>query len=1145
MSKPFNPLLSLMFLVSLSLSAQTELDYNFHHFDPTNGFPADVVYNIEFDADGALWALTEKGLMRYNGHSGRIYPFTDDSTGLLNFKPHTLYLDQYGKLWIGYQREAISSFDPQTEKFEHFKHNPTDITTFPGAMASSFFEDNRGNFWIGTWGGGMCRLDLTNKKFKRIVADEDDSTALQTTSVTHIAQKDRDELIISSWEGDGFNNFLSFYNLTTEKFTKFPLGEYQAENEIESIKLKQAFRIVHFVESDEKGNWWVGTYTGLFYVNHQDKTILRITGLNKDLLNSGGHITFDNVRSMIYESDEIIWFATEVDGIMVYDKSNNHVGYIRRDVNDPSSLSGNIIRDIEKDQYGNMWVATRGGGIDVYCPVEEQVKIISNSQLQAERMHVAQGLFAINYMLVTHDNQNILIAHGNGMSVYNMESGETYRVEIREPFMQAMKQNPALEEFNFNNPNFVGVIHEMNNAYVIGTYCGLVAYYPSTGKLDFSTLSRFVGWTPEAYNGHDEILALVRNSEQAKMTDNTTAAHISILNTKTWQHKPIFNLSHKIATGEEAGYGTFESIDSLHFFLLASANSFMIYDHEKQKIETYSCLDPYKNFPDSAIYLLHIDHYGVVWLRGANGLYAFDYSSGEITNIIQDLALKKDDQIRCLTRDQQGILWIALANDLVRYNPSTKESFRFNKRHGFDAGGFTDRFIRRHQREEVIIPANYGLLMFNPKRVQYHSEPPNIYISSVAIGKDTMTTAGTREFVSSKQDLMWTQNFITIEFASDLLYAPGGKSYQYRLVGLDSSWITTNQQNSVTYTNLEPGDYNFQVRCIDGYGNASATIAVPFFIDTAFWWKWWFILLEIIFAMALVYAFVYYRERRLKYDKMKLELAVDFRTREVKEKVVEIEAQKAIIEEKNKEVTASITYAKNIQTSLLAHDEFLDDHLPEYTIFFKPKDIVSGDFYWATKTEAGFYMAVCDSTGHGVPGAFMSLLNIRYLNEAIVEKQIASPNLALDYVRNKLVDNLAVDGNKDGMDGTLIRFDTEEKRIIYASAQNHPLLIRDGKPQYLPADKMPVGGGYFTESFQPRMIELIEGDVLYFFTDGYPDQFGGPKGGKLKHANLIKFFESIHHLPMHVQEEKMEEHFLSWKGDLEQLDDVLVFAFRV
>lgn len=273
---------------------------------------------------------------------------------------------------------------------------------------------------------------------------------------------------------------------------------------------------------------------------------------------------------------------------------------------------------------------------------------------------------------------------------------------------------------------------------------------------------------------------------------------------------------------------------------------------------------------------------------------------------------------------------------------------------------------------------------------------------------------------------------------------------------------------------------------------------------------------------------------------------------EIKEK--ETQQQKHIIEEKQKEILDSINYAKRIQYTLLAHEEFLKENLPEHFTYFNPKDIVSGDFYWATKHNNKFYLAVCDSTGHGVPGAFMSLLNIGFLTEAINEKNIEKPNEVFDYVRQKLTNTISKEGQKDGFDGILVCFDQNNKSITYAAANNAPVLMKAALRQAegpvadlveAPADRMPVGVGERKENFTLHTIDAKPGDMLYLYTDGYADQFGGPKGKKFKYKQLNELLVSLHTQPLSEQRTKLISAFNSWKGELEQVDDVCVIGIRL
>lgn len=256
-----------------------------------------------------------------------------------------------------------------------------------------------------------------------------------------------------------------------------------------------------------------------------------------------------------------------------------------------------------------------------------------------------------------------------------------------------------------------------------------------------------------------------------------------------------------------------------------------------------------------------------------------------------------------------------------------------------------------------------------------------------------------------------------------------------------------------------------------------------------------------------------------------------------------LERKNVMIEEKQKEILDSINYAKRIQFTLLAHDGLLKENFTDHFVLFKPKDIVSGDFYWATRQSGRFYLALCDSTGHGVPGAFMSLLNISFLNEAITEKKISKPDEVLNYVRDRLVNSVSKDGAQDGMDGILICF--EPNKITYAAALNRPVLIQNNELMELEADKMPIGKGEMQIPFALHDIKVMQGDMLYLFTDGYADQFGGPKGKKFKYKQFHEKLIAISEKKMQEQKMDLENTLSDWRGNLEQVDDICIIGIKI
>lgn len=306
------------------------------------------------------------------------------------------------------------------------------------------------------------------------------------------------------------------------------------------------------------------------------------------------------------------------------------------------------------------------------------------------------------------------------------------------------------------------------------------------------------------------------------------------------------------------------------------------------------------------------------------------------------------------------------------------------------------------------------------------------------------------------------------------------------------------------------------------------------------------------FVFMLILAFVIFKNYRNKQKTNQI----------LEEKNHILQEQKDKIEAQNKDITDSIKYAQRIQQALLPPDEFLQKQLPEYFVFFRPRDIVSGDFYWATENYDNFVFTAADCTGHGVPGAFMSMLGISFLNE-IVNKydpesgEVMRAHIILNHLRNAVKTSLRQTGSddeaKDGMDMALIVMDKARKTLQYAGAHNPLFIIRNGELLQYKADKMPVG--IFIrekESFTNHEIQLEKGDTVYMFSDGYVDQFGGENGKKFMISRLRNLLIKIHSLPLTEQRDILEKEFNEWVSYTDkngetyrQIDDVLVIGFRV
>lgn len=295
-------------------------------------------------------------------------------------------------------------------------------------------------------------------------------------------------------------------------------------------------------------------------------------------------------------------------------------------------------------------------------------------------------------------------------------------------------------------------------------------------------------------------------------------------------------------------------------------------------------------------------------------------------------------------------------------------------------------------------------------------------------------------------------------------------------------------------------------------------------------------------ALVLIFALVFYQKlKQTRLQKLIIE--------EQKEKV---EKQKDTISAHNKEILDSINYAKLIQQAILKSEEHVSEHLPTHFILFKPKDIVSGDFYWAHEHKEYLYIAVADCTGHGVPGAMMSMLGISFLTEIISHESTLLPNQILEKLRDRIINELNQNNNvqssKDGMDIALVRINLETLTIDFSGANNPLWIVRaenSNELEEIKADKQPIGIYSRMVPFNNHNVQLSKGDSIYIFSDGFADQFGGEKGKKYKYNRFKEFLISNIDKDMSSQKQLIEQEFETWKSEYVQVDDVCVMGMKL
>ncbi len=427
-------------------------------------------------------------------------------------------------------------------------------------------------------------------------------------------------------------------------------------------------------------------------------------------------------------------------------------------------------------------------------------------------------------------------------------------------------------------------------------------------------------------------------------------------------------------------------------------------------------------------------------------------------------------------------------------------------------------------------------------------------------------------------ELSYSNNSLKVRISAPSYIKEGSVVFQYMISGLMDSWSEWNNNPNLDFPFLPSGKYNVSIRARDILGNISNTLDFAVEIKPPFWQTTWFYAICLVFILILFIAIVRIRERSLRKEKEILEQKVKERTKTIEEQKEvlkkqrddleiynkeilqqkeEIEAQRDEIEvqrdqifKQNEEITQSIAYARRIQTAVMPSQEIVKGLLSEYFILFRPRDIVSGDFFWMTDKNENIIIAAADCTGHGVPGAFMSMMGVSFLNDIVNVEGITEPNQILSTLRQKIITTLWQTGkegeSRDGMDMALCVFQKDMKRVHFAGAYNPLYLVRNGELTEFKADKMPVGVHPKQDmQFTVQSIDLQLGDNLYIFSDGFVDQFGGPDGRKFMAKPFKQLLANVHSLPMPDQKHQLEDTLDKWQAHHDQVDDVLVIGIAV
>lgn len=391
-------------------------------------------------------------------------------------------------------------------------------------------------------------------------------------------------------------------------------------------------------------------------------------------------------------------------------------------------------------------------------------------------------------------------------------------------------------------------------------------------------------------------------------------------------------------------------------------------------------------------------------------------------------------------------------------------------------------------------------------------------------------------------EISYSGSSIRISFSAPFFLSPENTEYSYRLIGASKEWSPWNYASQVEYPILPPGNYTLEVKARNIMGIESKSHTLAFRVKPPFWQTPVFIIPVIVLIGLGVMQIIRFREKSLRQAKKVLE-------EKVRERTAEIESQKNEISLQKKEITDSIYYALRIQQAAIPSDEKLKSILPEHFVLFLPRNIVSGDFYWLGQVKERTVLVAADCTGHGVPGAFMSMLGISFLNEIINRLELVNAAAILNELRKLVIATLNRDESdiqaSDGMDLSLCLIDRKKMELQFAGAFNPLYMIRNNEMKIIKADKMPIGWFDRQDEFTNHNIRMQKGDCFYMASDGFIDQFGGKECKKYLSKPFREFLLSIHTKPMSIQKELVFNEFEQWKNGFEQVDDLLVMGFRI
>lgn len=1018
---------------------------------------------------------------------------------LSSSKVYALLQDAKHYLWLGTET-GVSRFDGK--RFENF----TSQDGLSEYGVRRIYEDSEGFIWFGHNNGGISRFNgriFEKASFDSLILEGD---------ISSITERVKGELWFTSTSGGAIICSLPIADIRKIK------GEQHKGRAGLSDQVLGTYR-------NSSGDLFCMTDQGIrrFVPDENRFEIYRMPHLT----------TYFTVTSMLEDRSGSIWFGTHNGGLYKYVMSESRMVY--HDLV-KEGLKSNFVTCLVEDSRGRIWAGTWGGGIALY---------------EGDELHILDsrnGLIPTNIQSIIEDVEgNILIAdQSNGLTIFK---GDAFIIFDDQDLLP--------------DPNVFAIYEDGQGEIWLGTNAGITRFLPG------SESSRVVHGRADQYEKLR--IRFFRDDAEGNIWIGTEGGGVRMYNTrkKTFEDNPVLNreILYRlgivrametdrdnnlwIGTDDGLAYwnlttGTGDRITLMDSITVTNITALNCDGTGKLWIGTQASdektglftLDPatmrFRAIPDFRNIIptaILTDIRGTVWVGTAQGLIAYDNNS--IITVVREEDGLLSNTIRSLADGGDGSIYIGTNLGLNRFFPESREIYAYTKKNGFPGIESRPGAVFRSGNGDIWFGTANGAVRLTPSKLVIRNIEPLTHI------KELRDFSGPREMTEGLKR-RYNDNDMIFDYYSICFTDPDVVEYRIMLAGFDDEWRAVADQTRAIYQKLPPGKYTFMVTARNNEGKWNSTpVSYSFTIKPPFWKTWWFIMVSAAFTLMGIALFIRVREKNLIREKLLLEEKVRERTAEVVQKSAEIE-------EKNRDITASIRYAERIQMAMLPPEDTFSDTF----VLFLPKDIVSGDFYWMYDNGDQQFIAAADCTGHGVPGAFMSIIGHNSLSKIVREYGITRPSAILDQLNVEVTRALLQRDEKaitDGMDIALITCDKRNSTVEYAGAFNPLYLVRNGELVIYRGDRIPIGMTRINvrKSYTNQKVDAQPGDMLYMFSDGYADQFGWQDGKKFKTANIRRLVTEIYHLPVAEQRSRLLDELSQWKGDLAQIDDILFIGTRI